>query len=296
MKKIYILFLLFASYINVTAQQLPQLTQYVFNKYIINPAAAGMDENYVGRSTHRYQWEGITDAPRTYTLSVCGPSKNRKFGYGGYVYTDNVGPTRRTGFQLSYAYHMQLSTTLKLSFAAGIGLQQFKIDGDKIILRDADDLALNNSVRSNLLPDATFGTMLYDENLYFGISLQNLIPSKLNLYDNNAESKLSVHPTAIGGYKFNISDDFKLEPSFLVKYVSPVPLKVDLTLRALIKNMIWIGGTYRTDDAVAALFGYEHKNGLSLAYSYDFTTSNIKNYSTGSHELMLGFKFGAITK
>jgi type IX secretion system PorP/SprF family membrane protein len=295
MKKIYLIIMLFVFYINVTAQQLPQITQYVLNNYIVNPAAAGMDGNYIARSTHRYQWEGITDAPRTYTLSVCGPSKNKKFGYGGYIYTDNVGPTRRTGFQFSYTYHLLLNSKLKLAFAAGLGLQQFKIDGDKIILRDAGDATLNNSVRTNLLPDATFGAMLYDGNFYFGLSLHNLINNKLSLYENNKNSNLEIQPTAIGGYKLKISDDFKLEPSFLVKYVSPAPIKIDLTLRAFIKNMIWIGGTYRTNDAIAALFGYEHKNGLSIGYSYDFTTSNIKNYSTGSHELMIGFKFGAVT-
>jgi type IX secretion system PorP/SprF family membrane protein len=296
MKKLYLIISILILCLNITAQQLPQLTQYVFNNYIINPAVAGIESNYIGRSTHRYQWEGITDAPRTYTLSICGPSKNKKFGYGGYIYTDNVGPTRRTGFQLSYTYHLLISSKLKLAFATGVGLQQFKIDGDKIILRDADDPALANSVRTNLLPDATFGTMLYDENLYFGISLHNLIQNKLNLYDFNKDSRLKIHPIILGGYKINLSEDFKIEPSFLVKYVSPVPVKVDLTLRAFIKNTIWIGGTYRTDDAFAALLGYEHKNGLSIAYSHDFTTSNIKNYSTGSHELMIGFKFGSATK
>ena len=90
------------------AQQLPHFSQYYLNDYLINPAVGGSRPYFEGKSAHRYQWEGITDAPRTYTLSVNGPTKNQKMGFGGYIFTDNVGPTRRTGFNASYAYHIKV--------------------------------------------------------------------------------------------------------------------------------------------------------------------------------------------
>ena len=90
----------------VDAQQLPQLTQYQFNDYVVNPAVAGSRPFFEIRSAHRYQWVGIQDAPRTFTFSGSSPV-GEKMGVGGYIFTDIVGPTRRTGFQFSYAYHLK---------------------------------------------------------------------------------------------------------------------------------------------------------------------------------------------
>ena len=101
-----------------TAQQLPQFTQYFMNDYAINPATAGMRENIEIRSNNRYQWEGLTDAPRTYTLSLSVPMSDEKLGVGAYLFTDIVGPTRRVGFQLGGAYRLPISEELTL----GVGV------------------------------------------------------------------------------------------------------------------------------------------------------------------------------
>src|SRR5687768_16442336 len=98
------------------AQQLPQFSQYMFNQYAFNPAYTGVTDSWEAVTNNRYQWLGITDAPRTFTLSAQGPLKKENMGLGGYVYTDNVGPTRRLGFQTSYAYHIRLNETIQLSF------------------------------------------------------------------------------------------------------------------------------------------------------------------------------------
>ena len=90
------------------AQQLPQYSQYMLNELAINPAVAGKDEYADVRSNNRYQWTGIVDAPRTYYLTVHGPIKAKNMGLGMSLYTDIVGPTRRTGINISYAYHLKL--------------------------------------------------------------------------------------------------------------------------------------------------------------------------------------------
>ena len=94
-----------------------------------------------------------------------------------------------------------------------------------------------------------------------------------------------------GAYKFDINDDFKVEPSFLSKYASPAPIKADVGARVIYKEQVWLGGGYRHNDAFTALVGFMYKNYLMIGYSYDFTTTNIKRYSTGTHELMLDFVF-----
>jgi hypothetical protein len=66
---------------------------------------------------------------------------------------------------------------------------------------------------------------------------------------------------------------------------------LDLGARVIYKDELWAGLTYRSRDAVCFLLGYMFKNYLMVGYSYDFTTSNVRKYSSGSHEIMLGIRF-----
>lgn len=277
----------------VFSQQLPHFSQYYLNDYLINPAIGGSRPYFEGKSAHRYQWEGITDAPRTYTLSVNGPTKNQKMGFGGYIFTDNVGPTRRTGFNASYAYHIKVNEKVKLSMGISAGVIQFMIDGSKITLRESDDDIITNGVQSVLLPDAGFGLYLYHEKYYVGFSAPQLLNSRINFFKEgrNPEGTLPSHFFFNGGYKFQVSEDFVVEPSVFVKYVKPVPVQFEGTIRLIYQDKVWLAGTYRDKDAITASMGYIINNYFTIAYGFDFTTTNLKNYSNGTHELMVGIRF-----
>lgn len=293
MKKIGIISFLLLAVGTVFSQQLPHFSQYYLNDYLINPAIAGVRPYFEGKSAHRYQWEGITDAPRTYTLSINGPTKNQKMGLGGYVFTDNVGPTRRTGFNMSYAYHIRINDKVKLSMGLSAGLIQFMIDGSKITLRESGDEIITNGVQSILLPDAGFGLYLYHEKYYVGFSAPQLLNSRVNFFKNgkNPEGTLPSHFFVNAGYKYQMSEKFMLEPSIFVKYVTPAPVQFEGTLRLIYQDKIWIAGTYRDKDAITASLGYLINNYFTVAYGFDFTTTNLRNYSNGTHELMIGVRF-----
>jgi type IX secretion system PorP/SprF family membrane protein len=94
-----------------------------------------------------------------------------------------------------------------------------------------------------------------------------------------------------GAYLFDLTEDFTIEPSFLFKYEIPAPPKIDVGLRVIYRDMLWLGSAYRHRDAVSAIIGYMYEDYLLIGYSYDFTTTDLKNYSTGTHELMLGLRF-----
>jgi type IX secretion system PorP/SprF family membrane protein len=259
----------------------------------INPAVAGKDEFADVRSNNRYQWIGITDAPRTYMLTLHGPIKDKNMGLGMHLYTDIVGPTRRTGLNASYAYHLKLKKDLFLSMGLTAGIMQWGIDGHKLKLHDSGDENLLVSYQTTYVPD--FGTGLYfhkKDVFYFGLSVPQIYQAPIGLYPNSSStSKLVSHFNLNGAYKFVLSDDFKVEPSFLLKYASPAPPKIDGGIRVIYQEQIWLGGAYRHNDAFTALIGYFYKNYLMIGYSYDFTTTNIKRYTTGTHEIMLGLRF-----
>jgi type IX secretion system PorP/SprF family membrane protein len=277
---------------SANAQQLPQYTQYMLNEMAINPAVAGKDNYADVRSNNRYQWVGITDAPRTYMLTVHAPFKNRHHGMGTHIYTDIVGPTRRVGISLAYAYHIKVAEKTFVSLGLSAGIQQWGIDGHKLILHDGGDDNLLIQYQTKTVPDFGAGLYVHNDKFYFGFSAPQIYQSPIKLYvDGDNKGTLVTHFLINGAYKFDVGENFKIEPSFLVKYASPAPAKFDVGLRAIFKDQIWLGGGYRHNDAFTALVGFMYRNYLMIGYSYDITTTNIKKYSTGTHELMLGLRF-----
>ena len=274
------------------AQQLPQYTQYMLNDLAINPAVAGKDNFADVRSNNRYQWVGMTDAPRTYMLTLHSPLKNRHMGLGTHIYTDIVGPTRRIGISLAYAYRIKIAEKTRLSFALSAGIQQWGIDGHKLILHDAGDDNLLTQYQTKTVPDFGAGLYVHNEKWYVGFSAPQLYQSPIKLYkDGDDKGTLVRHFILNAAYKIDISDDFKIEPSFLVKYATPAPIEIDFGTRVIYQEQMWLGIGYRHKDAITGLIGFMYKNYLMIGYSYDFTTSNLKKYSSGTHELMLGLRF-----
>jgi type IX secretion system PorP/SprF family membrane protein len=275
------------------AQQLPQLTQYVSQDYLYNPAVAGSRPWFEMRSAHRNQWVGIQDAPRTFMLSATSPVGTH-MGLGGFLYTDNVGPTRRTGAQFSYAYHLRLNENIKLSLSVAFGLQQFLIDGSKIKFHDQSDPVMDDQLRGAVVPDATFGFLVYHEKWWIGATAPQLLHNKIYFFNDQDQtlSRLENHYYAMGGYRIPLGQDLRLEPSFLFKYVAPVPAQFDLTATLRYKDTVWLGASYRTNDAVALMVGYWLKKSFQFGYSYDLSTTNLRTYNSGTHEVMLAITVG----
>jgi type IX secretion system PorP/SprF family membrane protein len=291
MKKIfYICFILLT--FSVKAQHLPIFTQFFLNDYVTNIATAGSQKWFDVKTANRYQWAGITDSPRTFTLSACGPNKKMNMGYGFYLFTDNVGPTRRTGIQFSYAYHFKLSKEIKMSFGLSAGLLQYMVDGSKITLRDKYDAVISNGLQSSMIPDFTFGFYLYHEKWFVGASFPQLVQNKLYFFDyqNQTLSRLEDHYYASAGYKFELNDDFDFQPGIMFKYVKPLDPQFDFMGRFIYKEQVWLGGSFRTQDAWSLFAGYVYKNNLSIGYSYDITTTGLRNYNSGTHEIVAGIR------
>jgi len=284
--------MLFVGLAKVGAQHLPMFTQYFLNDYVTNIAVAGSNPWFDVKTANRYQWAGITDSPRTFTLSACGPNKKLNMGYGFYLFTDNVGPTRRTGIQFSYAYHFKITKTVKLSFGLSGGLLQYTVDGSKITLRDKYDAVISNALQSALVPDFTFAFHLYHKDWFVGASFPQIVTNNLYFfnYQTQTMSKLARHYYANAGYTFHLGVDFDLQPGVLFKYVKPMKPQFDLMARVIYKKQVWFGGSFRTQDAWSMFAGYMYKNNLSIGYSYDASISGLKGYNSGSHEIVAGIR------
>lgn len=303
-----------------TAQQRPHYSQYVLNNYLINPALSGI-ENYADvRIGHRKQWSGLTDAPRTSfvtanwslgdaylwgnPLSFSEKGENpmsRNYlqnytaspahhGMGIVAVIDQAAQIRTAVFNISYAYHLQLNNQMNLSVGLAAGLSKTGINVDALRLEEAIDPALRNVVENQLKPDLSVGTWLYGPDFFAGISIQQILPQTLAFTDdqNYQQGKQEAHAFATAGYKHFFAEDFYVLPSIMTKYVKHTPLSVDLNVKIGFKDRIWLGGGYRKKDAFVAMAGLNISQLINVGYAYDFTTSNLNQVSSGSHELVLG--------
>lgn len=280
-------------------QQLPQYSQYMLNEMAINPAVVGKNDYSLIQTNVRYQWLGFNDAPRTFMASVNLPYRPDKVGLGGFIYTDVAGPLVRSGASFAYAYHVEMGEEIKLSMGMFAGVMQYRIDGTKIELADEDERYLFDGTETSLVPDASFGIQLYSDRGFAGFSFNHLFHNRLNtkLLSSNSASfgYLKNHLFVMAGYKFELNPVLEVEPSLLLKVVNPLPTQLDVSARFIYQKEVWLGLQYRMDDALIVTIGYEYKERIHLGYSYDYTTSNIKRYSDGSHEVMLGYRFNNAT-
>lgn len=302
MKKISFLILAFIFSGSLYSQQLPQLTQFMDNNYVLNPAFAGMEDYYQVRTSIRNQWTGIADAPSTTILSIYG-QQEENIGLGGVIFNDQFGPTSRTGGAVSYAYHLSLTEKVNLSLALSGGFTQFKIDKNGWNVANPNDPLTQGDVIVETVPDATFGFNFYSKDWYLGLAVPQLLTSNLNLLDDNLANaltseqsgNLSRHIYVMGAYKFKANSKLELEPSFLLKSVAPTPMQFDFATRAIYDNKIWIGGSYRSTGDIGALLGYSVNDRYIIGYSYDILNSELADYSSGSHEFMLAIKLKTIS-
>jgi|TARA_B110000196_G_scaffold66281_1_gene56010 type IX secretion system PorP/SprF family membrane protein len=304
MKKITILILIVSTAFVANAQQLPQFTQYMINDYVFNPAIAGTESSYQMKTNIRNQWVGVTDAPRTTVLSIYGKYRESNVGLGGVVFNDQVGPTSRTGLSLSYAYHFSLTDNMKMSLAVSGGFTQMKIDPSLLNVFDLDDPIMNGGVLESSVPDATFAFYLYSNDWYVGASIPQLLNSNLGFFDDkyidayniDPDGSLERHYFAMAGYKWKVNYDYVVEPSVLLKSVTPAPIVVDIGLKVTYQNKLWMGTNYRTNGDIGLLLGYSIGDRYLIGYSYDMITSGLGDYTSGSHEFMLGIRFAPATE
>ena len=296
MKRFFcILSLIIGTWTGIYAQQSAHYTQYMLNDFVINPAIAGVNDFYQVRTNHRFQWVGLTDPPLTNTISVYGPHAKLPMGFGGYLYSDVTGPTSRTGITGSYAYNIEINRDIRLSMGLSIGMMQYKLDGTQLNIKDNSDLAIQPVVNSTYVPDAGIGFYAYADEWYAGFSVSQLLNNKLKIFDvKNGLNKLKSHFYLTGGYKYEMNRDITIEPSLIPKGTAPKMYQFDLSIRVIYKEMMWGGLSYRLKDAISVMIGYIHDEMIYFGYAYDIGVTSLRNYNSGTHEIMIGYRFNDV--
>ena len=285
---ILVFFFLFMSITVVFGQQDPHYTQYMYNQNIINPAYAGsrgtLSLSLLGRS----QWIGFSGAPETFTLAIHSPIGD-KTGLGLSIIHDKIGPVIENNIYTDFSYTLHFENEKKIAFGVKAGLTI--LDVSSINGLDADDV-LNTPIQKSS-PNFGAGIFYSSSKFYAGFSIPNFLETRHLESGNRSASTASekMHYFLTTGYVFDISDDVKLKPSAMVKAVIGAPVSVDLSVNTLINDTFELGLSYRFDDSISAILGINISDDMRIGYAYDYTTSNLGQFNSGSHEIMLLFDF-----
>jgi type IX secretion system PorP/SprF family membrane protein len=269
------------------AQQEPMYSQYMFNMLNINPAYAGNRASDNITALYRNQWVGFDGAPRTGTLSWDRRNEDSNVGYGLQMYDDRLGIERTTGVQAFYSYHLPFENSF-LAFGLSGGVLNYRANYSEVSTIRGGDPVFQDDV-NGWLPTAGFGVLYASEYWYLGLSVPALLHTKINAinYLNQNNFGANNHYFLTGGYTFDISDNVKLKPSALLKAVKGAPLQCDFSMNAWFNNVLGVGVSYRTGDALVGSIEFQLLPELRLGYAYDYTLSDLKNYNRGTHEIML---------
>lgn len=298
---------------SLSGQQLPIYSQYLYNKFLINPAVAGSDGYTSISMSAREQWIGYSGAPRTVSVSmqtrllkkgyrikktgsnkqVFKPKSDGKVGLGGYVFNDKNGLIQRTGFQLSYAYHMWLKKETQLSMGLGFTGYHFRINEEEIDFEDPNEPWLNSDLRRGIfVPDVTFGMHLLNARYSFGFSAAQLFEASAKVgSDAYNNYKVDRHYYLFGSYDFSSGARNIIQPSFLIKMSEQLKPQADIGATYIFNEDFWTGLAFRTSGAIITTVGVKYQN-IYIGYAFDFTLQEIQRVTYGTHELNFAIKFG----
>lgn len=309
---IILLLLLFAAGLApLFGQQHPFYSQYMLDKFMVNPAIAGSNGISTINLISRQQYVGFEKPPQTFALSAQSrilddsfilkrlnlkkrnkrKSRAGKIGVGASLFTDRNGIVSRTGFQATYAYHIKVSSEWQLS--GGLSLQgyQFKVDDSESPYANPGDPLLAVSRKSFFVPDANTGLFLTNGSLYGGVTMTDILGSSLKLgkeisIDYRTQRKYNL----IAGYKFSVTDNIDLEPSMLLQGTK-TNFSMDLNARMYYLQNYWAGISYRSNNSMIVMMGARIDR-FFLGYAYDIDMGLVRSYSAGSHELIFGLRLG----
>ncbi|OXA95832.1 hypothetical protein B0A62_07570 [Flavobacterium hydatis] len=288
-KKIFTLITMLSVF-GALAQQDPQYTQYMYNTLTVNSAYAGSLGHLAITGIYRTQWVGLEGAPKTASFSLDTPV-GKRVGLGLSVISEEIGPSEEQYIDANFSYTIQSGLTHKLSFGIKGGGRVLNIDWTKGSYRDPD-AQFRENITNKFLPVIGAGLYWHGERDYIGLSIPNFMTRERYDYDDIADDLVNqrMHVYLIGGIVFDLSANTKFKPATLIKYVAGAPLIADFSANFMFNDCLTLGASYRTSDSVSGLVSLQISPQILVGYAYDYTTTELQNYNSGTHEIMLRFE------
>lgn len=278
-----------------SAQQLMTSSLYELQGNLHNPALAGLHQQTVLGASYRSMWSGIEGSPVTALVYGSTFLQKANIGIGGYLYSDVTGPTSRRGIQTSYAYHIPLQNGAQFSVGLEARFQQFAIDKARLIDALQNDPVMGGAA-NRFKGDAGLGIAYTNSNWQLGASVSQLIQSKLDFYSGNLvrsqEARLYRHFYLHGSYQWQVDENTRIIPNFLVIYLPNAPTELQAGARVEHRELFWWGLSLRARQSWMLSAGVKVQKKMTIGYSFDIYSTPLSVFEQGpnAHEILLRYQ------
>ena len=297
MKKLILILFALVIAQEITAQQDPQYTQYMYNMNIINPAYASISEGLSIGALYRSQWVGLDGGPETFTFNIHSPV-GKQLALGLSVISDKIGPVEETNAYVDVSYTIPVGMETRLAFGVkgGFTFHDIAIAESQIALVDPGDPFFAQAINETT-PNIGAGVYFYKPNKYYiSASVPNIL-NGVHLDANGTKiGSETEHFFAAAGYVFDLSDSFKLKPHALLKYATDAPISYDLNANLFMYDLVEVGVGYRLDDSFSGMVNFQVMDNLRIGYAYDAIQSDLDIVTNSSHEVFINFDFNFSSK
>lgn len=268
-------------------------SQYLFNGLLINPAYAGSHVQLSASLTYRNQWVNFPGAPVTGTLGAHTSLYKGKVGVGMLATVDRIGSYSNTGLFGSYAYKIK-DPVRNGVFSMGVsaGFNNFSADFSDLKLRAGQDQTFSGFM-SELKPNFGGGIFYYNDKMFGGFSVPTILTHAAVFNGPLEQLRTPRFYYLYGGMKFALDPRTRkviLTPSILARVQDGTPLSTDFNLSIAFEELISLGTSYRSGDGAISYINFKLSEKFYVGYSYDWTISDIRMYSRGTHEIMINYR------
>lgn len=285
MKKLFAFLIVGMSGVQEAQAQFNALqSQYMLNPVVINPAYAGVPGCLSTSLSYRRQWMGFEGAPETYAFTAHLPLRNRHFNTGLIVSQDNLAVLHQTHAELLYTYRVFGNKfSLAAGFSPGVSFIRNSWNAIETIAGNDDAFAMTET---SMAYSSGYGIYFNTKRFFLGLSGRVVLAQHSQI--SMTEQPLMAHT----GVMFGNPEDFTVTVSVLGRYMLNSYYQADINLLTGIRDRLFIGASYRPDDAVVGILQCKLNDQFRLGYSYDFVLSRLRTFTTGTHEIALRYDFG----
>jgi type IX secretion system PorP/SprF family membrane protein len=264
------------------AQQDPLYANYLNSPIVFNPAYTGPQRNWQNVLGYRSQWRGFDGNPTTIHFASHASLVQNRVGLGLIVVQDNIGESKNTEVNLSYAYKIE-NDNQSFHFGLSTGITRYSIDGSMIKVQDNTD---PNFISTNTTKFNTgVGAMLKSERYIIGLSIPRLLPAKIKSGSQSMEI-YQPHYYLFGAYVVSLNERAQLKPAALLKATEGAPVSLDVNFNVIIDDAYTVGALTRNLNTYGLLLQAKLKN-YRLGYVFEMPTNKSVGQRFSSHEITL---------
>jgi len=301
MKKSIIIFIgiVLVTTTDILAQSRKYISQFSHLQGYFNPALTGYEGSML-RGFVRNQWAGWEGAPMTYFASAeldFGQLSGEAYGdvlgknaAGFSILHDQYGAFAETEFVGSYASRIQLSQRTNLRLGLGVNYKSIRLDGNSLTTEQADDPVVGQYVGSfsNMdVLDFNLGLALTHPNYYVSYAVHQVNQGAISSGDIFMD-RLPRVGVFQAGYREKLSENFGVAANFMYRTQIDLPDNLELNVKVLLKEKIWLGGGHRIDYANNFQFGILLDR-MRLGYIYEMPMQRSYLIPNVTHEFMLSY-------